>query len=274
MVDKYAVFGNPVTHSKSPFIHREFAKQEHEKIDYQAVQVPLDGFALTVNAFINEGGKGGNVTAPFKEQAFELCDEVSFAAQQAKAVNTLIVTQDGQLKGENTDGLGLVADLVSQFGDIRAKRILIVGAGGATRGCLLPLLNAKVASITVTNRTVTKMQILMSEFDDQRLGASSYEELKGDRFDIIINATSASLTEQVPNIPASLIHSKVYCYDMVYLPQMTAFCVWAKQHGAAKVVDGLGMLVKQAAASYAIWRGVQPDVTKVEKQLRIELKAL
>lgn len=286
-VDRYAVFGNPISHSKSPFIHDQFAALTQESLTYEAILAPIDGFEASLKSFFSSGGKGANITVPFKEQAFALCDSVSAEAALAGAVNTLSLLADGSIRGDNTDGLGLVADLISQLGSVQHKRVLLVGAGGAARGCILPLLNAGVGQLVITNRTQTKAQDLVDIFSQvggnryqDKLSAFSMSELTG-KFDLVINSTSASLTGELLPLPESIIASTSVCYDMMYGAMPTAFNQWGLQQGAAKVIDGLGMLVGQAAKSFALWRTVEPDTAAVlavlsllrERLLREKLQA-
>ena len=274
MTDRYVVIGNPIAHSQSPFIHGEFAKQTLQNIEYSNLLSPLESFSDTVQQFRLEGGLGANVTVPFKEQAMALCDVLSEDAKAAGAVNTLSMCESGRLKGDNTDGYGLVTDLKEQFGTLANKRILMLGAGGATRGCLLPLLNEHVDHIRIANRTESKAHGLAEEFNRKNITASGFTELDGsEQFDIVINATAASLSGDIPNISAKLIHSSVNCYDMVYAAKLTPFLTWAEQHNASKVSDGLGMLVHQAAKSFEIWRNVKPNANAVLTQLRAKLRA-
>ena len=278
MKDRYAVFGNPIGHSKSPFIHSEFAKLTGQTLTYEAILAPLDGFEASLQQFFLDGGKGANVTVPFKEQAYALCDHLSPEAQLAGAVNTLTRDVDGTIRGDNTDGLGLVADLIAHIGPLTAKRVLLVGAGGAARGCILPLVQAGIATLSICNRTHNKAVDLVdgfsgylsTEYASTSLTAVEMDNLTGP-FDIIINSTSASLSGELPSLPASIINTDTVCYDMMYGASTTIFNQWAQQHGAAKVIDGLGMLVGQAAKSFAIWRQVKPATTQVESQLRVQL---
>ena len=273
MADRYAVIGNPIEHSQSPFIHSEFAIQTQQQLCYNKLYSPLESFQETVEQFKEEGGLGANVTVPFKEQALQLCDELSDAAKAAGAVNTLTFTKTGKLKGDNTDGYGLVTDLKQHFGELKGKRVLILGAGGATRGCILPLLNEQVQQLVIANRTKSKAEGLVEYFNSNKLCALGFGELaKEAKFDLIINATAASLSDEVPNIPAELIHLDINCYDMVYAAKPTAFLEWAKQHKANKIADGLGMLVYQAARSFKLWRAVQPEPNSVLMKLREKLK--
>ena len=273
MTDRYAVFGNPIAHSKSPFIHGLFAEETEQALVYEALLAPIDGFEKSLSAFWLNKGKGANVTVPFKEQAFKLCDELSELAQLAGAVNTLTLLENGDIRGDNTDGLGLVADLQGNFGSLVGKRVLLLGAGGAARGCILPLLNTEIAELCIHNRTHQKAQVLAELFAEYgNIRAIATNELTAS-FDIIINSTSSSLSGDVPQIPESVIDAATKCYDMMYSKQMTSFNSWASSLGASAVVDGLGMLVGQAAKSFELWRGVRPKVTTALAALRIKLDA-
>ena len=270
MTDKYAVFGNPIAQSKSPYIHTEFAKQTQQTMSYQAILAPVDQFSQSLMAFFAAGGKGANVTAPFKEQAFAACDELSDLAKLAGAVNTLIYLPDGRIRGDNTDGVGLVTDVIQHFDDIAGKRLLLVGAGGAARGCIKPLLQAGV-KLTICNRTYSKAQNLAElfiEFGD--VTAKPIDELDSP-FDLIINSTSAGLSGELITLPSSIINSATQCYDMSYGAEVTLFNQWALSQGADRVADGLGMLVGQAAQSFSIWRGVMPKTQVVHDTLRGQL---
>lgn len=273
-MDHYAVFGNPIGHSKSPLIHRLFAKQTGQQLDYRTALAPLDSFAAFAKAFFSEG-RGANVTVPFKEQAYQMVDHLTERAQRAGAVNTVSKQDDGTLLGDNTDGAGLVRDLTANYGlSLRGKRVLLLGAGGAVRGALEPLLAEQPAVLVIANRTVEKAELLAQQFAD--LGAvfaSSFDWLE-EPVDVIINATSASLTGDLPPISPSLIEpGQTFCYDMMYGSEPTPFCRWAAEHGAAQSVDGLGMLVEQAAEAFMLWRGVRPDSAPVLAELRRLLTA-
>jgi shikimate dehydrogenase len=271
MTDRYAVFGNPIGHSKSPMIHRAFADATGQILKYEAILAPIDDFGSCLRQFIADGGKGGNVTVPFKEQAFALCDELSEEAKLAGAVNTLSLLEDGRLRGDNTDGIGLIADLQRHLGNLHGKKVLLVGAGGAARGSILPLLKSGIDSIIIHNRTHEKAIVLaklFAPFGD--IQAKRLDELE-QPFDLVINSTSSSLTGDAPALPNMVIGSHTICYDMMYAKQLTAFNLWAQQQGAKQVIDGLGMLVGQAAKSFALWRGVEPDVAPVLASLRYQL---
>lgn len=272
--DKYAVMGNPITHSKSPRIHSLFAEQTGEAVDYTAIQVDPGGFEQAVAHFIATGGKGLNITVPFKQEAWQLVDTRSHRAERAGAVNTIKIESE-QLYGDNTDGIGLVNDLVRNNAiALKGKRILLMGAGGAARGVLAPLLEQQLAQLVIANRTASRARDLAKEFSDlgDVLGAGYDETLTGLQFDVLINATAASLQGELPPLPAGIIADGGACYDMMYGAQPTTFMNWATQHGAAKVLDGLGMLVEQAAESFDVWRGVHPDTQSVIQTLRQELQ--
>jgi shikimate dehydrogenase len=268
-MDSYCVFGNPIGHSKSPLIHRLFAEQTGQQLTYEAVLAPLDDFTGCARQFFVTG-KGGNVTVPFKEQAYQMAASLSPRAQRAGAVNTLKKLDDGSLLGDNTDGAGLVRDLVRNAGlSLAGKRILLLGAGGAARGVIEPLLAEKPAALVVANRTVEKAEALAQLFADLGpVSASGFDWLE-EPVDLIINGTSASLAGDLPPISASLIKpGHTLCYDMMYGKEMTAFNRWAAEHGAARTLDGLGMLVEQAAEAFLLWRGVLPDSAPVLAELR------
>jgi shikimate dehydrogenase len=268
MTDRYAVIGNPIEHSKSPAIHSAFAQQTGQAIEYSKLLGNLDNFADDVRAFREAGGKGMNVTVPFKEQACQLADQLSPRAQAAGAVNTLIFT-DGGIQGDNTDGAGLVRDLsYNHLFAFAGSRILLLGAGGASRGVLLPLLKTNPASIVIANRTASKAHHLASMGNSNKISGYGLDELAGQQFDLIINGTAAGLTGEIPPIPDDCLASGGWTYDMMYSTEPTAFVRWGKAHGAGKALDGLGMLVEQAAESFRLWRGVMPDTEAVIKQLR------
>lgn len=270
--DQYAVMGNPITHSKSPRIHTLFAQQTGQRLEYTAIQVDVGGFSQAVGQFDAAGGKGLNVTVPFKQEAWQRVSERSERAERAGAVNT-IKFDGNKLIGDNTDGVGLVNDLTTNNHiEIKGKRILLMGAGGAARGVLAPLLAQQPTLLVIANRTVDKAVELATAFADLgNIKGTGYDDLADQQFDIIINATAASLQGQLPNMPDTVIAAEACCYDMMYGAEPTIFMQWAAEHGAAKVLDGLGMLVEQAAESFFIWRGVRPDSLTVIKALRAEL---
>ena len=268
-MDSYVVFGNPVGHSKSPAIHRLFAEQTGQALDYSTLLAPIDGFTDCALGFFKEG-LGANVTVPFKEQAFSLCSVLTPRAQRAGAVNMLSRLPDGGLRGDNTDGVGLVRDLVDNAGVIlQGKRILLLGAGGAVRGVIEPLLEQQPLSLVIANRTVEKAEQLARLFADLGPVAASGFDWLEEPVDIIINATSASLAGDLPPIASSLIEPGVtVCYDMMYGKEPTPFCRWASEQGARLSLDGFGMLVEQAAEAFLAWRGVRPDTAPVLAELR------
>ena len=268
-MDRYVVFGNPIAHSKSPVLHRLFAEQTGQVMQYDTLLAPLDDFAGCARAFFLEGC-GANVTVPFKEEAYRLAAQLTPRAQRAGAVNTLSKQADGSLLGDNTDGAGLVRDLTVNAGfSLQGKRILILGAGGAVRGALEPILAEGPASVTIANRTVEKAEVLAELFSDLGpVAASGFDWLR-EPVDVIINATSASLSGEVPPIASSLIEpGKTLCYDMMYGKEPTPFCRWASEHGAGQVLDGLGMLAEQAGEAFYLWRGVRPDTAPALVELR------
>jgi shikimate dehydrogenase len=272
--DRYAVFGNPVKHSKSPLIHAQFAEQCGQPIEYRAVRVELDRFEETARQFFAAGGKGLNITLPFKEQAFAFADRLGPRARRAGAVNTLSHAADGLIEGENTDGIGLVRDMVANLGwGIQGRDILVIGAGGAVRGILEPLLAEQPASLLLANRTPERARRLAVEFAD--LGpvqGGGFGTIDGKCFDLVINASSAGLEGSMPALPASLLTERSCCYDLVYGAEPTVFMRWAAQNAAWAVADGLGMLVEQAAQSFYIWRGVRPETAPVIARVRAALQ--
>ena len=268
--DRYAVFGNPIAHSKSPRIHKLFAEQTGQNIVYDALLVPLNDFARAVADFQAQGGRGANVTVPFKQEAWALADERSPRAQRAGAVNTLLLRDENNWYGDTTDGVGLVRDLCSNHGvALAGRRVLLLGAGGAARGVLEPLLAERPQQLVIANRTLAKAEELAQTFADLgTLRACSFDALAGESFDVIINATAAGLHGEVAPLPAGVIAPRGCAYDMMYGDQPTDFVRWAQQHGAAQAYDGLGMLVEQAAESFYLWRGVRPQTVPVIAQLR------
>lgn len=276
-MDRYAVIGNPIAHSKSPQIHAAFARQTGQELSYEALLAPVDGFAQTVADFRAHGGRGLNVTVPFKLEAFALAERHTPRAQAAGAVNTLAFDADGIL-GDNTDGAGLVRDLTANLDfALAGRRILLLGAGGATRGALLPLLDSRPAHLTIANRTVGKAEALAALFaahaGDSVLDACGFDALAGRRFDLVINATAASLAGDLPPLPPGLYAEGALAYDMMYGRDPTRFMRAALADGAARAEDGLGMLVEQAAESFALWRGVRPDSGPVLAALRRQIEA-
>ena len=267
-MDLYAVMGNPVNHSKSPRIHAMFAEQTGEDLEYIAIQAPFDEFEQEVQTFFENGGKGLNITVPFKERAWKLVDIWGPRAEKAGAVNTIYMLNGG-LVGDNTDGVGLERDLLINHGcTLRGRRILMLGAGGAVRGVLKSLLEHQPEQLVIANRTLAKAEELASSFGDLgAVRASSFEDLQ-EPFDLVINGTSASLAGDLPPVPESAIGPQTQAYDMMYGPQETVFNQWARTRGAAKTMDGLGMLVEQAAEAFFIWRGIRPDTAPVLERFR------
>jgi len=269
-MDRYAVMGNPVAHSKSPRIHTLFAEQTDQNLQYDAILVERGGLNSAVADFLSRGGRGLNITVPFKEDAWALSSTRSKRAERAGAVNTLVLDKSSRHFGDNTDGVGLVRDLVNNHGaTLAGKHLLLVGAGGAARGVIEPLLGEKPALLVIANRTADKAVELARLFCE--LGHTEgcgLEGLAGQPFDVIINATAASLSGDVPALPDSVVTTHSWCYDMMYGDRPTAFMNWAQQLGAAHCLDGLGMLVEQAAESFYLWRNVRPDTGPVIQALR------
>jgi shikimate dehydrogenase len=268
-IDRYAVFGNPVEHSKSPFIHARFAEQTGQRLVYTAELVEPGDFENAVARFAENNGKGLNITVPFKQEAWRLATRRSERAERAGAVNTLVIISKGDYYGDNTDGVGLTRDLTVNYKlQLQGKHILIVGAGGAVRGVIEPLLATRPASLTIANRTRDKALQLAQDFAELgNISGCGLDEFGNKAYDVIINGTSASLSGQLPPLPATLIHKETFCYDMMYATEATPFMCWAQQHGAKRVVDGKGMLVEQAAESFRIWRGCEPDTAAVIEAL-------
>ncbi len=270
MTDRYAVFGNPIAHSKSPQIHTAFAQQTEQDLSYEALLAPVDAFAESFNEFLQRQGKGANITVPFKQDAYERAELLTPRAQRAGAVNTLWQDEQGVVHGDTTDGVGLVRDLTqNQQLDLKGKRILILGAGGAVRGVIEPILAEQPAQLVIANRTVSKAEQLAELFADfGAISGCGFADLSGQQFDVVVNGTAASLAGDLPPLPDDLLAEGAACYDMMYSKEITVFNQWALDHGAVKAIDGLGMLVEQAAESFNIWRGVQPKTDQVMAQLR------
>ncbi len=270
-VDRYAVVGNPVGHSLSPRIHTSFAEQSGQDISYAAIEIPLKAFADGIRNLQQQDFRGANITVPFKREAWELCDGLSKRATDAGAVNTLSFLADGRILGENTDGVGLVRDLLDNSHlAIESRDILLLGAGGAVRGVLGPILAQSPQDLTIANRSLDKAESLASDFGNLgNIRVAAFDALESREFDLIINGTAAGLSNEVPPIPATLLHSDTVCYDMMYnLNNATAFVDWALQAGAKQAFDGLGMLVEQAAEAFHIWRGVHPGTEQIIRSLR------
>ncbi|HFD4039738.1 TPA: shikimate dehydrogenase [Vibrio parahaemolyticus] len=271
-IDRYAVFGNPIGHSKSPFIHTLFARQTNQSLTYTAECAPVGGFIEAAKAFFADGGKGCNVTLPFKEDAYQFASRLTERAQLAGAVNTLKKLDDGEIIGDNTDGAGLVQDLLQHQVVLEGARILIIGAGGAARGVIKPLLDQKPTSLTITNRTFSKAEELAELFSAYGPVTAKEMNIIAEEFDVIINSTSASLSGELPALSSSVFTANSTSYDMMYGKGDTTFNQWAKQHGAAHAYDGLGMLVGQAAESFMLWRGLRPGAKQILRELRKNLE--
>jgi shikimate dehydrogenase len=264
-MDRYAVMGRPVAHSRSPFLFKHFSEQTHEIFTYEAIEVAPEQLAAALHDFKQHGGKGVNITLPLKETAYQLVDELSERARQAKAINVICFRGD-TLYGDNVDGIGLVRDITQHYAyALQQKRILILGAGGAVRGVLAPLLQEQPASITIVNRTAAKALQLANEFN---LQASTWEGLSSQQFDVVINGTSASLTQAMLPLPNGIVSPSACCYDMVYGKSITPFLHWAQQNGASIIADGLGMLIEQAAETFYLWRGIKPNTQSIRSIFR------
>lgn len=271
-ISNYAVFGNPIYHSKSPQIHSLFAEQTGIALTYQAIEVPHEQFSDYVKSFADQNGKGLNVTVPFKEVAFSICNTLSDRAKLSGSVNTIWFDEQRSIYGDTTDGKGLLNDITVNHGiNLINKSILILGAGGSVRAILEPLCEQKPGKIIIANRTVTKAKELATLFSNNTyIQACSYDNLReiNQAFDLIINGTSLSLSGKLPNIPPTTINNSTSCYDLMYSNEDTVFMKWAKEQGALKVMDGLGMLVEQAAEAFLIWHGVMPETKAVIELLR------
>ncbi len=269
-VDRYAVVGFPVKHSRSPFIHGLFAQQTGQQLEYQLLEATPEHLNNEVTRFFSEGGKGLNITVPHKQAIMGLLDTCSQRARFAGAVNTVIKLPDGKLSGDNTDGVGLLKDLQYNLHfDLKNKRILMLGAGGAARGVMVPLLEASPKELVVANRTIERATRLVTEFESLGpITAASFNDLQHTPFDLIINATSASLQGEMPMLSPSVVGLNTLCYDMAYGKKDTVFTLWAKQLGTLQAVQGWGMLVEQAAEAFFLWRGIRPDTEPVLRILQ------
>jgi shikimate dehydrogenase len=267
--------GHPISHSKSPFIHSEFATQTGEALRYEAIHVEPGAFAAAVSRFQEAGGRGLNVTLPFKEEALAIADTASDRAARAGAANTLCFHGDGRRRADNTDGVGLVRDLSENHGiAIAGSRVLLIGAGGAARGVVVPLLEAEPRVLVIANRTYGRAEELAGRFATLGpVSAVPLDALTGHAFDLLINATSASLQSDVPDVPPGVVADGACCYDMMYSAEATPFMNWGRSAGAARCEDGTGMLVEQAAESFYLWRGVRPRTADVIAALRRQLRA-
>jgi shikimate dehydrogenase len=268
MTDHYAVIGNPIEHSKSPAIHKMFAEQTGEDIEYG--RILGKDFEKDVKDFIDAGGKGLNVTVPFKEQAFQMAKTLSDRAKTAEAVNTLLFKEGQNIEGDNTDGVGLVTDLgCNHLFNFAGSKILLLGAGGAAKGVIRPLLEQSPAKLVIANRTASKAITLADKVSDiGNVSGCGLDDLSGERFDLVINATAAGLTGELPGLPDDCLETGGWTYDMMYASEPTAFVRWGKEHKAGKALDGLGMLVEQAAESFYLWRKVRPETSRVIDSLR------
>ena len=272
MPDRYAVMGHPVAHSKSPFIHRRFAAETGEFVAYDALHVEPGDFREAVERFRAEGGYGLNVTIPFKEEAFALANHRSARAERAGAVNTLWF-EGTDLRGDNTDGIGLVRDLVRNLAvELRGRSVLLLGAGGAARGVVGPLLDESPRALVIANRTPSRATALARRFAGQGpVSAMAFDALEAKRFDIVVNATAASLAGDLPSLPPGTLRAGGVAYDTAYAAHPTPFVRWGAGEGAAIATDGLGMLVEQAAESFRLWRGREPRTGPVIDALRSDL---
>jgi shikimate dehydrogenase len=272
-IDRYVLFGHPVNHSKSPLIHAQFAAQTGQTLDYQTQEAPLDGFAGALRAFVLGGGRGANVTAPFKVQAFEAADEVLERGRLAGAVNALKIDADGRVLADNFDGLGLVNDIQRNLGQqLAGKRVLLLGAGGAARGALLPFLSQAPAALVIANRDVAKGAALAQAFAGHGpVQSAAYADLQSETFDVVVNATSASLHGDLPPVMPTVFGRDALAYELVYGKGLTPFLRLAQNAGVRRIADGVGMLVEQAAEAFEWWRGVRPDTRAVIQQLTVPL---
>jgi len=272
-IDLYGVVGNPIKHSLSPTIFKMFAEKTKQPLLYQKILAPIDQFTQTIEDFRHKGGKGLNVTLPFKEQAFRIAQRHNDAARLAQSANTLKFTAQGDIFAANTDGIGLIRDIENNHHcNIEGKRVLLIGAGGAAAGVIAPLLSRSPKQLHLANRTIEKAVTLAKRFEQLgEITTSGFDDLKGESFDLIINASSASLYGEMIPLPPDILSDQCTCYDMVYLPEPTVFLQWAKKNGAHKSIDGLGMLVEQAAESFYIWRGSHPETQAIIDKLRRSL---
>ncbi len=259
-IDKYAVIGSPISHSKSPVIHQHFAQITGQELTYAAYEVNADNFHTFVTDFFANNGKGFSCTLPLKILAYEYADILTDRARQAKAVNMLAAQADGSILGDNADGHGLVTDLLNHKIKLHQQRVLILGAGGATRGIISPIMQQQPAQLVIANRTMAKAELLATEFQDLGLIiACGLKELNSQQFDVIINATSASLSNELPVLPANILAPQGCCYDLAYANEATPFVRWGLKNNALISIDGVGMLVEQAAEAFYVWRGIRPD---------------
>ena len=272
MTDRYSVIGRPINHTKSPLIHGLFAEVTQQDLTYGAIEGTLDGFAAQVLGFRDEGGRGMNITAPFKLQAFELADARSERATLAKASNALKF-EHGKVYAENFDGIGLLRDIEHNLEvPLAGRTVLVLGAGGAVRGAVLPFLAANPSRLVIANRDLAKARTLAAEINDPRVHVCSYEALAGQTFDVVVNATSASLTGELPPITGEVFGKAVLAYELAYGKGLTPFLRTAREAGVARLADGVGMLVEQAAEAFEWWRGVRPQTRPVIDRLTVPLE--
>lgn len=268
MTDTYAVMGNPISHSKSPMIHQQFAKLTHQSIRYLKIEVPLDQLQSAIAQFRANHGIGLNITAPFKQQAYRLVTDLTERAALVKAVNTIIFLPDDRLLGDNTDGIGFIRDIVvNQHFSLKNKAILLLGAGGAARSILFSILSQAPKELVLANRTVTTAEELSKEFQDfGKIQVSDLVSLNH-HFDLIVNAISFAEDDLI-TLPPTIICKETFCYDLMYGQNPTPFIKWAISMGASRTADGIGMLVEQAAESFYVWRGIKPDTKKVLEMIK------
>jgi shikimate dehydrogenase len=268
--DRYAVIGHPIAHSRSPWIHARFAQQTGEHLVYTALDAAPAELSVSVRGFFAQGGRGLNVTVPHKLKVLELLDDLSEPARVAGAVNTIVRESDGRLRGDNTDGVGFVRDLTHNLQvPVAGRRVLLLGAGGAARGLLAPLLALKPAVLVIANRSPERARELAAAFTTHGpVQGTDFAQLESQRYDLIVNATAASLHEELPPLPPAVLASAAVCYDLAYAHGSTPFTRWARECGVARCTDGAGMLVEQAAESFLLWRGVRPDTAAVLAALR------
>ncbi|NIW24197.1 MAG: shikimate dehydrogenase [Gammaproteobacteria bacterium] len=269
--DRYAVVGHPIDHSRSPVIHQLFASQTGQNLVYEPIDAVAEAFETAVRGFAAAGGKGLNVTVPHKQAAYELCNELGPEAEKARAVNTISFRADGRIRGDNTDGIGFMRDLTDTLGEaVEDRRVLVLGAGGAARGILLPLVEASPAVLVLANRTIERAEEMIGELDSaENLRACTFTALADEPpFDIVVNATSAGLHGEEPPFPPACVGPDTLCYDLAYSLKDTPFVLWARANGAREAVQGWGMLVEQAAESFFIWRGVRPETAPILEHMR------
>ena len=269
-VANYAVLGNPVKHSKSPQIHLLFAEEMGITLEYNAIEVPNDELSTYVNLFSSQGGKGLNITVPFKENAYKLCTEITSRALESGSVNTIKFDTETNIIGDTTDGEGFINDLRKNYGiNLQNKSILILGAGGTVKSIIERLVSEEIKNVVIVNRTLSRAEELEKKFKNKiDIKSFSYETLPNDIFDVIVNGTSLSLSSEVPPVSRNIINKNTFCYDLMYSSDKTVFIKWAIENGALRAADGLGMLVEQAAESFFIWHGVKPNTAKVIEALK------